>query len=150
MRILFFLLFFLAACVRVESQPGSEVFIEKNTDGFTETKQATAPISQIAAKELLYITDRSEIIRHTLKQDVIIRNPSNSEIVLTRLCTNIYDYFGNIAKKDVLLAVAPIPAFGEKYIRRDIYTEPTQSKIPKGYDIEICGAEYGEGSGSEM
>lgn len=145
---------FLAACVRVESQPESRILIEKAAESqavpAAETAVIDAETSQVHAKELLYIADKSQIVLHTLRQDIIVRNPSKREIVLTKLCTNIYDYFGNIAKKDVLFIVAPIPPFGERYIKRDVYTEPTQSKIPKGYNIEICGAEYGEGSSSKM
>lgn len=144
--ILLFFLFVLTGCLTVETTSRSRVFVEK-----PEIKAVQKQVVlDIPALDYLELSDSSRLVLHTLQMNVSVKNTAEREIVLTRLCTDIYDYFNKVIRKDVWFMVVPIGSGEEKHIKKDFYTEPTQSQIPKEYAIRICGAVYGEGGGSQV
>ncbi len=143
---LFFLLV-LTGCLTLETTSKSKIFVERPAE-VAKQKQPVNALADMPAQDYLELSDSSKLVRHTLQINVTVKNTGEREIVLTRLCADIYDYFNRVLKKDVWFMVVPIGPREEKHIKKDFYTEPTQSQIPKDYSIRICGAVYGKGVSS--
>ncbi len=151
-KCLFLFFLFLAGCVSIEPVSNSKAYIQPYAEAEPQTliqdANKVSITKDVPAINHLGITDNSNIIKHTLQFDAVVVNTADEGVILTRICTKLYDYFDNLIKEDVWFMVVPIAPGKEKHLKRNIYTEPTQSKIPKSFFVRICGAEYGEGGGS--